>query len=286
MMMNRLLLMIGVLLFFCGCTECDCENCGICNCPDEVPNETPDETPDETPEKVVVEVIEFEDPLVKSISVAYWDTDNDNELSYEEAAAVSSMGGVFAYKSISTFNELQYFTGLTAIEENTFLECKQLTSIALPERITAIGNKAFYECAQLQSIAIPEGVKSIGNQAFYNCVSISNPQSLESIVHIGSAAFRSCEKIPQIYLGKNVQIIDESAFFSCNSLKSVYCEAELPPIIGQYVFYTTARDNIGPPLDESIPNLTIYVPQESVYEYEYADNWETYRIQGYDFNQD
>ncbi len=258
-MMNRLLLMIGVLFFFCGCTECDCENCGNCNCPDEVPNETPNETPEE----VVVGVIEFEDPLVKSICVAYWDTDNDNELSYEEATAVPSIGGVFAYKSISTFNELQYFTGLTAIEENTFLECKQLTSIVLPERITVIGNKAFY-----------------------NCVSISNPQSLESIVHIGGAAFRGCEKIPQIYLGKNIKTIDEYAFFSCNSLKNVYCEAELPPILGQYVFYTTARDNIGLPLDESIPNLIIYVPRESVYEYEYTDKWRSYRIQGYDFIQD
>ena len=268
-MMNRLLLMIGVLLFFCGCTECNCENCENCICPNE------------TPEEAVVEVIEFEDPLVKSICVAYWDTDNDNELSYEEAAAVSSMGGVFAYKSISTFNELQYFTGLKAIEENTFLGCKQLTSIVLPEEVTIIGDNAFPGCFNLESVHIENTEEfSYDDMGCYN---------LSKIWQIGQNAFSGCTKLKVVYLGENLKKIEDAAFYNCNALQKVYIAAMTPPSIGEEVFYmteeiTTVGGNsgwIGHPI-----YCTIYVPNDALDRYK--SSWWSFggNFVEYDFSQD
>ena len=58
--------------------------------------------------------ITFADPAVESLCVANWDTNHDGELSFNEAAAVTDLGEVFKGKTeITSFDELQYFTGLT-----------------------------------------------------------------------------------------------------------------------------------------------------------------------------
>lgn len=47
-------------------------------------------------------VIQFEDENVKKLCVAIWDTDGDHELSYDEAAKVTTIGATF--KEIQKFN--------------------------------------------------------------------------------------------------------------------------------------------------------------------------------------
>lgn len=69
-------------------------------------------------EENIVEManIKFADANVKALCVANWDTDGDGELSDFEAAAVTDIGTVFKGQSeITSFNELEYFTGLHAI---------------------------------------------------------------------------------------------------------------------------------------------------------------------------
>ena len=87
--------------------------------------------------------IVFADPNVKAICVNHWDTDGDGELSYTEAAAVTNLGGVFSSnQNITSFDELQYFTGVTYINDYEFYYCNNLTSIVLPESLTSIGYEA------------------------------------------------------------------------------------------------------------------------------------------------
>ena len=52
----------------------------------------------------------FADVRVKVLCVQNWDTNGDGELSVDEAAAVTSLGDAFKNSSISSFDELQYFT--------------------------------------------------------------------------------------------------------------------------------------------------------------------------------
>ena len=110
--------------------------------------------------------IEFADPEVKRICVENWDTNGDGELSYKEAAAVTDLGNAFSRNSsISSFNELEYFTGLTEIANNAFKYCYSLESVVLPECITRIGHSAFYGC-HMCVIVIPENVTSVDDYAF------------------------------------------------------------------------------------------------------------------------
>ena len=60
--------------------------------------------------------INFADDNVKALCVANWDTNHDGELSYEEAAAVTDIGQVFRNNSsITSFDEFEYFTGVTSL---------------------------------------------------------------------------------------------------------------------------------------------------------------------------
>lgn len=115
-----------------------------------------------------VEVVEFEDKKTKILCLINWDADDDGELSYEEAAAVTDLGEVFKEATISTFYELRYFTSLTTIPNSAF-QNSTLVDITLPEGIISLGNFAFKGCAKLNSITIPFSVESIGAEAFANC---------------------------------------------------------------------------------------------------------------------
>ena len=107
------------------------------------------EIEDETPE----DIITFADPNVKVICVANWDTNGDGKLSKTEAAVVTSLGDVFMGNSeITSFDELQYFTGLTTIPDNAFYGCGSLKSIRLPKSLTSIGEYAFEDCTSLETV--------------------------------------------------------------------------------------------------------------------------------------
>ena len=107
-------------------------------------------------------VITFQDSTAKSICTFYWDEDNDGELSYNEAAAVTDLGIAFKGSSILIFNELKNFTGITTIVDNAFSGCVSLAEITLPEQIVIIGSYAFSGCSNLKELVIPERVEEIG----------------------------------------------------------------------------------------------------------------------------
>ena len=133
-------------------------------------------------EAVSEEAIPFQDPLVKSIVVQYFDTNEDGDLSYHEAAVVLSFlvdktgtraddgkESIFAGTDITSFDEMVYFTGLTRIDDGAFAGCTELTSVTIPENIESIGDKAFNGCTGLESITLTsETPPAIGEDAFAN----------------------------------------------------------------------------------------------------------------------
>lgn len=153
--------------------------------------------------------IEFADANVEAICVANWDTDGSGKLSYEEAAAVTSLGAVFKNKqNIVSFDELQYFTGLTAIEETAFMFCINLTNISLPNSVISIGRLAFDSCSSLTTITIPNSVTTIGNGAFGDCDNLTSIAIPYSVTSIGVEAFAYCNSMSQMVVDSGNTVYD------------------------------------------------------------------------------
>lgn len=168
------------------------------------------------------ENILFADPNVKAICVANWDTNQDGELSKAEAAAVTTLGTVFKNKAdITSFDEFQYFTGLTAVEADAFYNAS-LTSIVLPNTITEIKLRAFYG-TRLTSIQFPEGLTTIGEKAFYNAESLEYVKFPQSLTTIGYYAFHATA-LTHIFIPQNVTYIGDEVsnpFSGCKKLVSI-----------------------------------------------------------------
>jgi hypothetical protein len=159
--------------------------------------------------------IVFADAEVKRICVENWDTNKDGELSYGEAAAVTDLGQVFQSNStITSFEELAYFTGLTEIPDEAFRLCTSLQSVVLPENLQSVGLRAFMEC-KLQSIIIPNNVQTIAGAAFADCglSTISIPASVTSI---GNYVFAGNSQLSTIVVDTNNPAYDSRN--GCNAI--------------------------------------------------------------------
>lgn len=99
--------------------------------------------------------ITFADSRVQTLCTALWDTDADGELTFEEAAAVTTIGETFRNNTyISSFEELRYFTSLTEIPSNAFRGASSLQTLYLPHSVTTVGAYAFTGCSVLRNIVV------------------------------------------------------------------------------------------------------------------------------------
>lgn len=162
------------------------------------------------------EIIEFKDSVVEKICLDKWDTSGDGLLSVLEAAAVTNpndLMGVFeGNASITSFNELKYFTGLTSIPSAAFKGCINLYEITLPQSIKSLGSEIFYDCKALSGIDIPTSITQLPSYCFYNCISLTNIILPNSIKKINADCFYGCEKLSKIDLPESITAIGSEAF--------------------------------------------------------------------------
>ena len=201
-------------------------------------------------------VIQFEDEAVKAICVGYWDFDNDGELSYNEAAKVTDITNVFRGTNISTFNEFQYFTGLTEVSKYTFTGCEDLIRIIIPQNVNIIDEHAFANCTGLQEAYIGDGVTEIAAKAFAECTALKTVVIGKSIQRIGDQAFNTRSSWDQMTLEKITVLFDDIASGSFPVLES------------------GSRGVFPKPGGWDLVSYKIYVPKGT--KAEYQKNWSDY----------
>lgn len=163
------------------------------------------------------ENIQFEDLRVKMLCCTKGvDKNNDGEISYSEAAAISSIGTIFkGNTNIIAFNELQHFTGINDIPESAFEGCTSLAKIKIPANVKSIKECAFSGCSRLFYLNISEGVNSIEDKAFSSCSSLVNLKLPNSLTAIGDSAFAGCSGLKNTYIGNSVTDLGKSCFSQC-----------------------------------------------------------------------
>ena len=208
----------------------------------------------------VDDIIVFADPDTKYVCVNNWDTDGDGELTYDEAAAVTDLWGFYDNYDINSFDELQYFTGLSYIGDWTFENCYYLSSIIIPNTVTSIGSYAFQHCGSLSSIVLPNSLTSIGDGAFLECYSLNSIAFPESLVSIGNEAFHNCNGLRgELTLPESIDWVGEYAFANCDEITTINFNAVNCYVMGNSqhpVFYdclSVEHIHIGENV-ESIPN--------------------------------
>lgn len=165
--------------------------------------------------------IPSEDPIpfvnadIKEKLVAAFDTNLDGELSFAEAAAVTAIpGDVFGNQepqlddpqsaySVS-FDEFQFFTGITEVPDSLFYDWQALSTVKLPSSVQTIGNYAFYQCRNLGSIHFPQSLRAIKSMAFHACNKLTGVyiDDLNSWLSIQYTSYRSnpCQYAKHLYL--------------------------------------------------------------------------------------
>lgn len=115
---------------------------------------------------------------------------------------------------------------VTAIGDNAFYECEDLSSVSIPNTVTTIGKYAFYACTGLTSITLPNSLTLIDEGAFSYCVALTSLIIPDSVSSINKKAFESCRRLSTVTIGKSLRNLDFWAFNECTNLKKLYFNAE------------------------------------------------------------
>ncbi|MBR3543801.1 MAG: leucine-rich repeat protein [Treponema sp.] len=171
------------------------------------------------------QVVQVGDVLNVDVTLyAKWGCDFDSlaiAINYMTESSLINVVGAFSSVSLENVNlalrndvnnknilvalDLSAVTGLTALPAESFISCKNLTEIVLPDNVTSIGEKAFYECINLASMTIPSSVTSIGEEAFYQCKNLTSVTIPSSVTSIGASAFTGCKNLNVNYTGTLAQ---------------------------------------------------------------------------------
>ena len=176
------------------------------------------------------------------------------------------------------------------IKDAAFDRCSKLTAITFPSSITEIGSLAFQLCESLVSIDLPDGINEIKNSTFNMCTNLSFVNFGKNITAIEHEAFAYCYALQSVTIPTGVTTLDRTfpccynlntvtipstvnsigkgTFMGCNNLSTIYNYASTPQSIEREVFVYADY--------ESLPNCTLYVPEESIELYQAANVWKEF----------
>ena len=144
---------------------------------------------------------------------------------------------------------------VTAIRDNAFYGCTDLTSVSIPNGVTSIGYSVFCGCSGLTSISIPNSVTSIGQYAFSHCTGLTSIAIPNSVTTIDEYAFFFCSGFSSIIIPSSVTTIGNRAFDGCSGLTAIQVEN------GNTVY--DSRDNCNA-IIETASNTLLYGCQNTV----------------------
>lgn len=204
----------------------------------------------------VSKYIKFKDPVVEQLCMK-WSSDGIG-LTPEDAAKVTDIGTTFQGNTeITSFDELDKFTGVTSFSANCFNGCESLEfgNIYLPN-IESIQMSAFKKVKSIDDIILPNLI-SMSNRAFHSS-GIKKVSNLGFITRLGGGqwnedgAFRNCKNLTSVVLPDTLEAIGSANGFSncfadCSSLTNININHVKEIGIGSFKGCTSLSINLDNP---------------------------------------
>lgn len=199
--------------------------------------------------------IKFVDDVVAQICATNWG--DGVGITVSQAVAVTNLGYVFRDNtSITSFDELQYFTGLTYIQggnvsgslQGAFQRCSALRSITIPKNVTVVRDTAF-DAVTLDTLTLLTTGALTFNQTSLRNATIArvNAESISAWLNItwngttgyinnNHSLYINDEEVTSVVIPSGVTSIKNYAFYRCNGITSVTLHNAITSI-GASAFY-------------------------------------------------
>ena len=186
-----------------------------------------------------------------------WISSSATQMTKADAEKVITLNNAFkGNESITTLTELQYFTGLRAIENDDFFMCSNLTEVIIPENVTQVRGTSFWYCENLLKVSLPASLTSLDADTFYGCRRLSEISlaSGNSTFSMSDGVLYDFDKTVLVYcpaaktqvtIPSTVTTIFNSAFQSGN-LSSLTIPSSVK-YLGTYCFYGNTINSVSLP---------------------------------------
>ncbi len=110
------------------------------------------------------------------------------------------------FSGCSSLEKIVIPEGVEILTYSVFGDCSSLVDVTLPSTLKEFeeapadyaGASTFMNCKSLKNIVIPDGVTKLSAGLFYGCSSLENITIPASVTEIGMAAFYSCKKLSTV----------------------------------------------------------------------------------------
>ena len=175
---------------------------------------------------------------MSSATEAHWTIDSDGNLVVDGSGTLEGKSPMWAFIVTATISK-----GVTAIGDEAFKDCTNLTTVTVRGQLDSIGSNAFDGCSELVTVSFAGTVRTIGTDAFKGCGKLATVNFGDSVESIGDSAFEECSALTSfaapgqiVSIGKTafrnsglqdisvtggIGTVDNGAFALCYSLKTV-----------------------------------------------------------------
>ena len=242
--------------------------------------------------------IKFKDEEVLRVLMANGVSSDGVGITKEDAAKVTDIKYWFSQNSVITsFDELQYFTGLKVLAGSNelygaFAKCTSLQSLILPDSIEELQKWSISNCTSLTNLVLPKSIKRLTGTYIFRVVPAKFNADFPLLETLANNAFCFAYGLQKVLnLGVITAIADgamyESTFNRCNELTTAILPPTLTsigkygfsknPLIDTIILRSASVPTIQTTSFNECPKLTsFYVRDELVDSYKSAANWSAY----------